>query len=165
MVTINILHLSAGHSIQMQSAMPEALGLANNDEINRPVDIIFDIDKVGTEHYINASFNTVAHLICDRCAEIFDSIISESVRIILTNDKSLLDQDDVYKVNDGTSEVDVTESISQSMLLAFPTKKLCSDNCKGLCPRCGLNLNLNNCSCLSKEIDPRWDGLKKLLDN
>jgi len=41
-------------------------------------------------------------------------------------------------------------------------KKLCKEDCKGLCPRCGKNLNEDNCICTEKEIDPRWEPLEKL---
>jgi uncharacterized protein len=165
LVTVNILHLSEGHSNEKKTVTPAELGFAKNDAISKPIDVLFDIDKVGSEFYVKTSLNTVAHFTCDRCAVGFDANIDESVRIILTTDKNLLGQDDVYKVNEGTSEVDVSESLYQSLTLAFPVKKLCSDMCKGLCSFCGANLNKKMCSCKSEEIDPRWEGLKKLLDN
>jgi uncharacterized protein len=43
-------------------------------------------------------------------------------------------------------------------------KTICSEDCKGICPSCGINRNDSSCSCKKEDIDPRWDGLKQLLD-
>ena len=164
MVTVNILHLKEGHSREEKSVEPKDAGFVDDEEIIQPINITFDIDKVGTEHYIKAHFNTIAHFNCDRCAEEFDLKISDDIRIILTRDESLLEQDDVYKINDGTSIVDITESVKEALVLAFPGKKLCSKDCQGLCVVCGANLNKETCTCEKDQIDPRWEALKKLLD-
>ncbi|RKY75804.1 DUF177 domain-containing protein, partial [candidate division KSB1 bacterium] len=46
--------------------------------------------------------------------------------------------------------------------LEVPAKKLCMEDCKGLCPVCGKNLNTGSCSCVKDEIDPRWQGLRNI---
>jgi uncharacterized protein len=48
--------------------------------------------------------------------------------------------------------------------LSIPLKVLCKDDCKGLCPRCGINLNDTSCSCDTTDTDPRWAPLSKLKD-
>ena len=58
--------------------------------------------------------------------------------------------------------LDLTEAIRQYVLLAIPMKPLCKDDCAGLCPNCGHNLNEGICSCSPQE-DPRWAKLKELL--
>ncbi|PKB67171.1 MAG: hypothetical protein BZY82_04085 [SAR202 cluster bacterium Io17-Chloro-G3] len=52
--------------------------------------------------------------------------------------------------------LDISESVRQYVLLNLPMKPLCETNCAGLCSRCGMNLNGENCSCNMDEIDPRW---------
>jgi len=59
-------------------------------------------------------------------------------------------------------ELDLTEAIRQCALLAIPMKPLCREDCAGLCPNCGHNLNLGVCNCLPQEADPRWSELSKL---
>ncbi len=59
--------------------------------------------------------------------------------------------------------LDMDEELLELLELNFPTKFLCSDDCKGFCPRCGKNLNEGDCTCNHKEIDPRLEPLKKLL--
>jgi len=57
---------------------------------------------------------------------------------------------------------DLTDMVRQELLLALPMKPLCSEECKGLCPRCGVNLNIETCDCRVKGMDSRWEGLKDL---
>jgi uncharacterized protein len=58
--------------------------------------------------------------------------------------------------------VDVAGIAREALVLALPAKVVCSDSCKGLCPQCGQDLNLGECSCTPVETDSRWDRLKEL---
>ena len=60
-------------------------------------------------------------------------------------------------------ELDLDEVLSTCFILDMETKFLCKEDCKGLCPSCGKNLNLGPCGC-RKEIDPRFAVLEQLLD-
>lgn len=57
-------------------------------------------------------------------------------------------------------EIDLAEVVREQILLDLPEQVYCSDDCKGLCPKCGSNLNLIDCNCNFNEIDPRWAALK-----
>jgi uncharacterized protein len=52
--------------------------------------------------------------------------------------------------------------LREQVLLAVPLKIICRDNCQGLCPHCGKNLNLDKCSCSVPHEDPRWEALKEI---
>ena len=67
--------------------------------------------------------------------------------IVLENDKLLLD-----------------DAVKEELLIDFPRKLLCSEDCEGLCPKCGKNLNEGECNCDHTEIDPRMEPLRKLLE-
>ena len=54
------------------------------------------------------------------------------------------------------------DAIQEQVLLAAPLKAVCRDDCKGLCPHCGKNLNAEQCSCAVPMEDPRWSALKEL---
>jgi uncharacterized protein len=58
--------------------------------------------------------------------------------------------------------LDLTEAVRQYALLAIPMKPLCKEDCAGLCPYCGHNLNRGLCGCTSQKTDPRWAELSKL---
>ena len=75
----------------------------------------------------------------------------------------LLDEDLSLSVFDG-EVVDIDELVREQLLLALPAQVLCREECKGLCPECGADRNLADCKCQEAEIDPRWAGLKEIVD-
>jgi len=56
------------------------------------------------------------------------------------------------------------DALREQVLLALPLKTICRDDCKGLCPHCGRNLNEGQCSCVDAVEDPRWSALKEIRD-
>ena len=70
--------------------------------------------------------------------------------------------DDYAIIEDGFLDVD--EQVLTQLEMEFPSRFICRDDCKGLCQRCGKNLNEGPCDCSEKEIDPRLAPLQKLLD-
>ena len=67
----------------------------------------------------------------------------------------------VRKLTDELEFVDLTDDIRQAILLAFPSYPICSPDCKGLCPYCGINLNKEHCFC-KPPADTRWKELDNL---
>jgi uncharacterized protein len=62
----------------------------------------------------------------------------------------------------GAGEIDLGEAIREELILAAPAYVVCREDCKGLCPRCGADLNEGPCGCASDDRDPRWDTLRSL---
>jgi len=60
-------------------------------------------------------------------------------------------------------ELNITEVIQEQLLLNIPIKPLCEENCKGLCPICGANLNIENCDCKKEQVDYRFSILKEFF--
>jgi uncharacterized protein len=58
--------------------------------------------------------------------------------------------------------IELDDLVKEEILLAIPGHVLCRENCKGLCPTCGIDRNLGSCECESKEVDSRWEKLKDL---
>lgn len=61
--------------------------------------------------------------------------------------------------------LDISKALNDNIILNLPMKQLCSNDCKGLCSKCGANLNEAGCSCSKDDIDPRMEGLNKYFDN
>jgi len=59
-------------------------------------------------------------------------------------------------------KIDLTDLVREQILLDLPTQILCKEDCKGLCQKCGANLNEVNCNCEENKTDPRWAALGKL---
>ena len=98
--------------------------------------------------------------VCDRCGEAFESVKETPLDAILVEEES--EDHPEFFVLDG-NELDLDELLSTCFILDMETKFLCREDCKGLCPRCGRNLNLGPCSC-KKQTDPRFAVLEQLLD-
>jgi len=60
--------------------------------------------------------------------------------------------------------LDLTEIMRQAIILALPITPLCQQDCAGLCPICGVNINEKRCTCEDIDIDPRWDALSALIE-
>lgn len=75
--------------------------------------------------------------------------------------KEIDDETDLAYYNG--DEIDIADLVRESMILAEPLRVVCSKSCRGLCPQCGINLNVSKCSCNYDVIDPRLAVLSKLL--
>ena len=60
----------------------------------------------------------------------------------------------------GGKEIDLSQAVREQILLSVPASPLCREDCKGLCPKCGKDLNDGDCGCDRKAIDPRWSALE-----
>ena len=98
--------------------------------------------------------------ICDRCGDEFHSTKVTELDATIVEENST-DDPELF-VLDG-DELDLTELVSTLFILDMETKFLCREDCKGLCARCGKNLNLGPCGC-RKQLDPRFAVLEQLLD-
>lgn len=98
--------------------------------------------------------------ICDRCGTEFESEKVTDCQVVLVEEDP--DDNPELFVVEGC-EVDLDEVLSTCFILDMETKFLCKEDCKGLCSRCGKNLNDGPCEC-KKEIDPRFAVLSQLLD-
>ena len=104
---------------------------------------------------------------CARCLTPVNGQFSLSLEKTVAPKKLLSDLDedkldDYAIIEDGFLDLD--EQLRDQMEMEFPSRFLCKDDCKGLCQRCGKNLNEGKCDCPEKEIDPRLLPLQKLLD-
>lgn len=99
---------------------------------------------------------------CDRCME--DVRGTEVRQFTHPLVQELVDEtnDDYIETPDFTVELD--EVVITDILLNLPQKNLCKEDCKGLCPTCGVNLNTGSCACSGKTVDPRLEILKQLMD-
>lgn len=105
---------------------------------------------------------------CARCLDTVRGVFSlDFERTVVTegmvSEERLEESVDEYIVlDDGKLVPD--DAVREELLIDFPRKLLCSEDCEGLCPKCGKPKKEGDCGCVTKEIDPRLEVLKKLLD-
>jgi uncharacterized protein len=110
---------------------------------------------------------------CDRCGEVFDSALSANFFYLLKagEDTSLhlqeieCSEEDCNTVYLDEPIIDIGEILREQVLLAVPERKVCSEDCRGLCPRCGVNLTHEICRCSADRSDSPFAVLKKLRNN
>ncbi len=149
-------------------------------------DLVLDDDRIvlagsprvsgricGTEHkvVVEGEFAGIAEVECDRCLQPLELPISSDFRLEYVTAETyksletteLAQEDLALSIFDGEF-VDVDDIVREQLLLAIPTHAICQENCKGFCPVCGANRNVTDCDCNATEIDPRWKGLKELVN-
>lgn len=99
---------------------------------------------------------------CDRCQRDVRRPMTIPMQHVLVTSLNQEDNDEFILVED--MHLDVSELAESDIILALPSKFLCKQDCRGLCPRCGKDLNDGDCDCDTREIDPRLESLKQLLE-
>lgn len=124
------------------------------------------LTKFDNQIILDSETTITGNLICDRCAGEFHSVIKSNYRMVYLYRASVgdieIEKEDVVYLHQDTDKIELDKDIRDFAILAVPMKKLCSENCKGLCPRCGKNLNEGPCNCIDEIVDPRWEPLKKI---
>jgi uncharacterized protein len=120
---------------------------------------------------VDGQFKTTAQVECDRCLKPVDVPVSAEFSLEYVTPEAyaecsaaeLEERDMSLSIFDGES-IDVDELVGEQLLLALPSRILCSEDCKGLCPQCGTDRNVKECRCEAAEVDPRWGALKELVN-
>ena len=109
---------------------------------------------------------------CSRCLELFDlpveATLEEQFQPTIDVYSEAPVRRDEHEQNDQAFDIDanhmmdLTEPVRQALLVALPMKPLCREDCKGICPQCGANLNESDCGHTEESVDDRWSGLRAL---
>ena len=110
---------------------------------------------------LEGTAETTLELVCDRCLKPFSQDLALPVSTLLAEELEDEENDEIVLLQDGAADLD--EIFITALVLSMDAKHLCSEDCKGLCPTCGADLNLGPCQC-RKEPDPRFAALAQLLD-
>lgn len=135
--------------------------------IETPVDVTVSYYRAGTEVFFEGRLSATLHAACARCAEEFSGPTAREFRFILSpralaDESSAADADSAGYVQYDGDEIDLSPLIREELLIALPSRALCREDCRGLCPRCGVNLNEERCGCRETADDPRLGVLRTL---
>ena len=168
---IELSNLEGGVSKFANVYQPSELDLLDDRVgLSGAVAVTGTIKRSGSQVLVTGHIEAQVKVECDRCLKQVERSIStdfaadyitgedyESTRVA-----ELGEEDLSLSVFDGEA-IDIDDVIREQVLLATPTRALCSENCKGFCPTCGADLNAGDCSCETDEDDPRWAALKDLV--
>ena len=112
---------------------------------------------------MEGELTTTIHGTCDRCASPFDREIRFPIHVVLVTELADEENEDEWVFPLEGDSADLDDIVRTVFVLNLDSKLLCKEDCRGLCPRCGKNLNDGPCNC-QKELDPRFAALKQLLE-
>ena len=168
---------------------PGAFGSATADtddfRVAEPVHLALVFAKNGNRVAVTGRLTASLEVACSRCVEPYrvpvDAVIDltfypatdplATAKPARTSPKGAEDDGEEVKADDlGVSFysddfIDLEQITREQFYLALPMKPLCTSDCKGLCPVCGVNRNRETCSCESTWVDPRFDALRNLTKN
>lgn len=138
-------------------------------KLARPLNVDLEIQKRPDHVRVTGSVRGVLELACHRCLDPVRHPLDEAVDLFLieeaptpSEEETELDMEDLeYEFFDGET-IDLDQLIGEQVFLALPHKVLCSEECRGLCPRCGANLNTESCRCVRGDEQSPFEKLKIL---
>jgi len=138
--------------------MFEGLGIA----LREPVVVSGQIIAAGPDRfYWRGMLETAVGTSCRRCLVPVVRPFTAKVDVLFSEDQES-DDPSVYVIPPDTKMLDLSPAVREELILAAPDYVLCRDDCRGLCPRCGKDLNERPCDCGPETPDPRWAGLAAL---
>ena len=102
-------------------------------------------------------------VLCARCRKALTVPVDFDISEVIMQDNGEEIDDDVLVISG--EEIDIYDVILNSFLMNVEGKYLCNEDCKGLCSKCGADLNLGECGCDQEVIDPRWAKLAEIMKN
>jgi len=169
-VRIELENLEGGKGDFARVYQPDELNPVDERvRLTAPAAVTGKVRLSGNEVFVSGHVDTRAQVECDRCLQPVEAPVSADFTLeYITGSEyessevaELTEAEMSVAVFDGAG-LDVDEIVKEQILLAVPTRMLCREDCKGICPECGIDRNTGECSCVADDIDPRWAALKNL---
>lgn len=153
-----------GYELRLQEKIhPEGVA------VEGPVDVYLKIRKFDQGVVVEGSVSGDVRLECGSCLETYSSRVSNDFTAEFRPAGDMPGEGDVELIGSDLDvatyegdDIELTDLISEQILLGLPIRPVCSDGCKGLCPACGANRNIEDCGCRSDQKDPRFRVLMSL---
>ncbi|HKZ03661.1 MAG TPA: DUF177 domain-containing protein [Pyrinomonadaceae bacterium] len=137
----------------------------------QPAKVTGRIRQANGQVVVKGQISSLIQIECDRCLKFVEMPVEATFNLEYVTPQTyetrraaeLSERDMALSVFDGEA-IDIDELVGEQLLLALPSRVLCQEVCKGLCPVCGADRNLADCACEPSEVDPRWTALKELVN-
>lgn len=125
------------------------------------------LNKLHDQIILEAHTLVGAKFECDRCGNEYITELENEFEMVYLMNEVPVDSEaiNVAYLSHDASYINIKNELREFAILSVPMKKLCNTNCKGLCYKCGGDLNKGECTCTESEIDPRWEKLVDLKKN
>ena len=138
-----------------------------------PIKLSVEVKAIGQMYRMSGSFNTDVQLNCSRCLSEFKKPLSEVFDMAFAHSGSDTTDEGDYQDKELTAEeigvtyfhgeeIDLKDALQQQLIMSLSQRPLCKEACRGLCQKCGANLNDGDCRCTKDQINDRFEILKGL---
>ncbi len=148
--------------IECEFEIPEFVFEGDIIKVIDPCEVIGIISSDVDILVLRAKIKTRLEMVCSRCLDTFIYPIDIDIEERFTTNADSKDDEAIVVMDD---VLDITEIVENSIISTLPIKRVCKDDCKGLCQVCGYNLNYGTCSCDKEDVDIRFEALKGFFDN
>jgi len=169
MLGVDLGRLSREDSVLVEASVPADDKLWEGSGIawDGPVDVKLRASFAGSGEIVGrGTVRGGLRQECRRCLRPVQGEFNEDLTIVFVEreaDESSGDGDE-YVFDPTRGELDLSDAVREEVILALNPYVVCDPECRGLCPRCGANLNEGPCGCAGEERDPRWEALRALKD-
>jgi uncharacterized protein len=169
MLKVDLGRLDREGTVLVEAQVPadDALWQDSGIPWDGPVDVRLRASYAGTgQVVVRGRVNGALAQECRRCLRPVEGEFDEEVTLVFDADATAEESDggEAFVFDPSSGNLDLSESVRGEVILAMNPYVVCDPECKGLCPRCGANLNEGPCGCTAEEIDPRWEALRTLKD-
>ena len=155
----------ASKAVQVDGSLPVDDSVWREEDVrpSGPVHVVGRLSAAGpNRYYFSGHLDGEAAAECRRCLTDVSVSVAEDVQLLFMEAGTEGDDDpDVHVVDPRAHELDLRPALREQWVLAVPAFVQCQDDCKGLCPTCGTDLNAGTCDC-APATDSRWDTLRKV---
>ncbi len=163
MLQVDLRELARG-PVEISDALPgtDPLFACLDFALAEPVAVGGRIHATGEgRYYWQGTLRTTVAGECRRCLRPVAEEVAADVGVLFTQDPDALDDPDSYPLAPDATQVDLVPAVREELMLAVPRYLECRADCRGLCPRCGQDLNAGPCGC-APAADPRRQALSSL---
>jgi uncharacterized protein len=146
-----------------QLTLTEFEGAYGEKPLSEPVRVCGLVESLHGAVRVTMEVSGRLHFLCDRCTKPYELPFRYPLNAMVTTDPAAEETEELILAKD--NRIDLAEQAAILIGLHMPFKHLCKEDCKGLCPICGTDLNEGDCGCKPDIRDPRWDALRELFDN
>jgi uncharacterized protein len=166
MLKVDLSQLEKLRRLRIDEWVPPQDSLWHNSEVRltEPLEVALEAQQAGPDVVVRGTISGEVEANCRRCLGDLQVPVREEVSLLFRRGVDPFDaeNEEVYSLPEKERELDLGPAIREQLLLAVPQFVNCSEECKGLCPHCGTNLNDATCSCETTDSDNRWAALRRL---
>lgn len=170
MLRLDLSKLARDGSVQLEAQVPPDSDLWNDMEVTfeEPVQVRLQGMYAGSgEVVVRGTVEASVRQECRRCLKPVHGKLDEEITAVFVasaDAEANVGDDDVRFYDPGAADLDLSDVVREEIVLNIDRYIVCDPECRGLCPKCGVNLDEEDCDCTFDEPDPRWDALRSLQD-